>query len=355
MNMKKNNRKPIVVAGPCSVESKAQLQAVAEALAPMPQVRLIRAGVWKPRTRPGGFEGIGEPALGWMKELREGALRMADGSPLRFCCEVARPEHVELCLRYGIEDVWVGARTSVNPFMVEELCEAFRGVRLNVLVKNPSSPDVRLWVGAVERVRRVAQGDVVAVHRGFSTYDNGGYRNAPLWQLAMELRRELPDVPLLCDPSHIGGRRELVPPLCRTAVQLAYDGLMVEVHPSPDAALTDAAQQLTPARFATLLSELVSLSSDGARTSDSSLELLRGEIDEVDRQLLGLLARRMDVSRRIATVKQQKKMTVFQAERWQQLMKDRLQTAREEGLDADFVSAFLEMVHAESVRVQLNS
>ena len=219
-----------VIAGPCSVESREQLRQVTAALAAMPQVKLIRAGVWKPRTRPGGFEGLGEPALQWMQEL-------AQEFGVQYCCEVAKPKHVELCIRYGIGTVWIGARTSGNPFMVEEICQALRGSDMQVMVKNPTSPDVRLWLGAIERLRQCGIADISAVHRGFDMYHNLGYRNAPLWEVPMTLRREMPEVPLLCDPSHIGGNRELVAPLVQTAAQFDFDGLMVEVHPDPDAAL----------------------------------------------------------------------------------------------------------------------
>ena len=201
---------------------------------------MIRAGVWKPRTRPGAFEGLGEPALGWMQEFSK-------KYGVEYCCEVARPEHVALCRQYGIRTVWLGARTTGNPFMVEELCEALRGSGMAVLVKNPTSPDVRLWIGAVERLQQAGISDITAVHRGFAMYHNQGYRNAPLWEVALELRREMPQLPILCDPSHMGGSADLVEPLARAAMQLDYNGLMVEVHPQPAAAWSDGGQQLTPA------------------------------------------------------------------------------------------------------------
>lgn len=334
------------------MESREQLQEVAARLCALPEVEMIRGGVWKPRTRPGGFEGLGEVALGWMQEVTEGPLRMADGGRVRFCCEVARPEHVELCLRHGVHDVWLGARTTGSPFMVEELCEALRGTGMRVMVKNPTSPDVSLWMGTIERVQRAIGSGVRAVHRGFAMYNNRGYRNAPLWEVAMELRRAMPEVPLLCDPSHIGGRRELVAALCHTALLLAYDGLMVEVHPKPEAAWTDAAQQVEPEALARLLGELEH-EATGAGAAEPELGLLRAQIDATDHELLQLLARRMGISRQIAEVKRGGGLAVYQPDRWKDVVADRQALARRLGLDDDFVRDVLERIHAESVRVQL--
>lgn len=338
----------IIIAGPCSVESREQLQQIVEQLVGVPNIGMIRAGVWKPRTRPGGFEGLGEPALGWMQELQR-----EHGIP--FCCEVARPEHVELCLRYDIGDVWVGARTTANPFMVEELSEAMRGSTLKVMVKNPMHPDVRLWLGAIERLQQCGITVSVAIHRGFSMYDNHGYRNDPLWEVPMELRRLHPDLPLLCDPSHIAGRADMVPDVARAAMQLGFDGLMVEVHPNPESALTDAQQQLTPDALNSLMAMLVesrpqqSLSGSGA----AELAMLRGKIDELDRQMLQLLDCRMQCSRRIATLKHEAGMTVYQSDRWAEVVADRLKQAEALGLDTGFVKELMEKIHGESVRVQM--
>ena len=335
-----------IIAGPCSVESREQLRQVTAALATMPRVSLIRAGVWKPRTRPGGFEGLGEPALQWMQEL-------AQEYGIQYCCEVAKPKHVELCQRYGISTVWIGARTTGNPFMVEELCSAFVGSGMTVLVKNPTSPDVSLWLGAIERVQQAGVAGVGAVHRGFAMYHNHGYRNEPLWEVPMTLRREMPDVPLICDPSHIGGRRELVEPLVRMASQFDYDGLMVEVHPNPDTALTDAEQQLTPSAFADTLSHLSPFASHLSPLTSRQLEPLRRQIDEIDHELLSLLARRMEMSRQISFIKRDLKMPAYQAGRWADVVSDRMGQAEALGLDADFTRALLEKIHGESIRVQL--
>ena len=337
-----------IIAGPCSVESREQLREVTAALAAMPQVAMIRAGVWKPRTRPGAFEGLGEPALQWMQEL-------ATELGVRYCCEVARPEHVALCQQYGVHTVWLGARTTGNPFMVEELCAALRGSGMAVLVKNPTSPDVRLWLGAIERLQQAGVSDITAVHRGFAMYHTRGYRNAPLWEVALELRRELPAVPILCDPSHIGGRRGLVAPLALAARELDYDGLMVEVHPHPEAAWTDASQQLTPSQLCSLLDAYLAPSTATRADSDPRLTPLRQQIDDVDHEMLALLARRMELSLNIAAIKHERGMAVYQSKRWNDVLADRLQLAGTLGLDTDFTKELLEKIHAESVRVQMES
>ena len=346
---------PYIVAGPCSVESRVQLSAVAEALARMPEVSMIRCGVWKPRTRPGGFEGYGETALQWVEEWR----RAAAGNPeygrevkrLRFCCEVALPMHVDLALQYGMDAVWIGARTTASPFMVQELTEALRGTGLPVLVKNAPSPDVRLWMGAIERCRQVGIEDVTAVHRGFDVFRNDSYRNNPLWEVPIELRRAMPEVPILCDPSHIAGRKEPIAALSQTALDLGFDGLMVEVHPMPTEALTDARQQLTPDELAVMIGGLVMRSTDSV-LADEELRVLREQIDSLDSEVLQLLSARFAVSRQIARIKMEGNLAVFQPKRWDALLHQRMESAQQLGLDAEFVKGVFEKIHAESVRVQ---
>ena len=336
-----------IIAGPCSAESREQLYSVACALRRTGRVAKIRAGVWKPRTRPGAFEGLGEPALGWMQEI-------GNELGVEFCCEVARPEHVELCLHHGLTTVWIGARTTTNPFMMEEICQALRGTAVSVMVKNPMCPDVRLWLGAIERLRQAAIDDITAVHRGFSMYHNNGYRNAPLWEVAMEFRREMPEVPILCDPSHMGGRADLVASLAAAARQLDYNGLMVEVHPHPADAWTDAAQQITPDELAAIADAFLAPAAESRETSAADmLQALRGEIDTIDHSLLRLLARRMDLSRQIATVKQRTGMAVYQQRRWSDVVEDRRHLADDLGLDTAFTKEILEKIHAESVRIQM--
>ncbi|MBR3529691.1 MAG: bifunctional 3-deoxy-7-phosphoheptulonate synthase/chorismate mutase type II [Bacteroidales bacterium] len=337
--------KPLIIAGPCSVESPDRLNAVVKSLESDPRIGLIRCGVWKPRTRPGGFEGMGEPALQWIAACRQ---QMA--TPLPFCCEVARPEHVALCVQYGIDAVWLGARTSVNPFLVGELAEAMRGTHLAVMVKNPITPDISLWIGALERLKQAGIDDLAAIHRGFSTYNNFGYRNNPLWEIPIELRRRMPEVPLLCDPSHIGGRRELVAPLSQMALDLHFDGLIVECHPEPDSALTDSQQQITPNELITLLDNLKPRTHK--ETGPSDLQRMREQLDVIDAEILRLLSQRMKISKDIGTIKQAHNMPIYQPHRWQQVLDRQMQAARELGLDEEFVRELTEKIHGESLRMQ---
>ena len=345
---------PYIVAGPCSVEGREQIASVALALARLPQVSMVRCGVWKPRTRPGGFEGHGEVALQWIAECRAAvdAVREENGGGrLLFCCEVARPEHVETVLRYGIDAVWIGARSTASPFVVQELTEALRGTKLPVMVKNAPSPDVRLWMGAMERCRQVGVEDLKAVHRGFDVYRNDGYRNNPLWEIPIELRRLMPDVPILCDPSHIAGRREPLAALSQTAMDLGFDGLMIETHPKPEKALTDAGQQISPDELAALLAGLVMRSTD-SRVADEELRLLREQIDYIDKDVLRLMSARFEVARQIARVKEEGNLAVFQPKRWDTVLRQRMEAAERQGVDPAFVKALFEKIHAESVRVQ---
>lgn len=345
-----NVKEPFVVAGPCSVESRDQLVSIVESLQQISQVSMIRCGVWKPRTRPGGFEGLGEEALRWMSELRT----ESEYKDVRFACEVARPEHVELALKYGVHAVWIGARTTANPFMVQELAEILRGSELVVMVKNAPSPDVKLWMGAIERMQKAGVTSVCAVHRGFYVFKNSGYRNTPLWEVPIELRRVMPEVPIICDPSHIAGRREPLQQLSQTALDLGFDGLMLEVHPKPSAALTDSYQQLDPGDFKLLLNSLVIRSTEEVVT-DEELRLLRGQIDQIDEQLLQMLVERLRVSMKIADVKERCNMAVFQPKRWDWVLKQRMEMASQLGLDTDFVKEIFEKIHAESVRTQQES
>lgn len=335
--------KPIVIAGPCSAENPMQLQQIAASIAKDDRISMMRCGVWKPRTRPGGFEGMGEPALRWISDLRKTYPTM------RFCCEVARPEHIELCLQYSMDAVWIGARTSVNPFLMGELAEALRGTNLAVMVKNPITPDVDLWVGAVERLHAVGIEDLAAIHRGFATYNNLGYRNNPLWEIPIEMKRRMPKLPLLCDPSHIGGRSELVAQLSQMALDLHFDGLMIECHPSPDDALTDSLQQIRPSELTTLLDSL-KIRQQG--TTPGEMRRLREELDMIDTQLLELLSRRMKISFAIGNIKRKHNMPIFQPERWQQVLDKQLEKGRSLGLDANFVKELSEKIHGESLRQQ---
>lgn len=335
---------PLLIAGPCSAETFEQLHAVTAALTESGRVDLIRLGVWKPRTHPGGFEGMGEEALRWVAQLRR------EYPAARFCCEVACPAHVEMAQRYGIDAFWIGSRTAGNPFSMSELCAALQGSEYPVLIKNPMTPDVQLWMGALERVSSAGVKHIAAVHRGFSLFNNGNYRNNPLWEIPMELKRLMPNIPLICDPSHIGGNRHKVLPLMQTAMDLHFDGLMVEVHPCPSKALTDSCQQLTPQDFLHYIDRLTLHYDNNATPAE--LTLLRKQLDNLDEQLLATLSQRMEVSRQIAHIKQNNNLAIYQPQRWKQVLSSRLIIARKLGLDEVFVKRLYEKIHAESVRIQ---
>lgn len=343
--MNKKLKQPVVIAGPCSLESLDQLSAVAESLSHDGRIAMIRCGVWKPRTQPGGFEGVGDKGLHWIDEIKK---RYPN---IKFCCEVANAHHVEGVLKHSIDAVWIGARTTASPFAVQEVTEALRGCRLPVMVKNAPMPDLHIWIGSIERCRQVGLTDIAAIHRGFDIYNNLGYRNNPLWEIPMELHRLMPDLPLLCDPSHICGRRDLIAQVSQTALDLHFDGLMIEVHPSPANALTDSQQQFSPDQFEQMIDTLVVRTAENTNANDE-LRSLRSRIDNIDRQILSLLADRQAASREIAAVKQRDNMTIFQPQRWNTLLNDRMAQAQSLGLDPSFVKELYEKIHAESVRQQ---
>ena len=333
----------MVIAGPCSVENEEQILVTARALAQIPEVGMLRGGIWKPRTRPEAFEGRGEEGLKWLLEAkRETGLPTAT--------EVATPEHVELALKYEVDALWIGARTVVNPFSVQQLADALKGVDIPVLIKNPVSPDLNLWVGAFERFRKVGIGQLVAIHRGFSYYKESPYRNFPLWEIPIELKRML-DVPVITDISHICGNRELLRDTAQKSMDLAFDGLMVECHHDPDHALTDASQQITPASLAVLIHSL-SPRAKQADGNDPVLAALRGEIDDIDDELLQLLARRMNVSSQIGEYKREKGLTVVQMDRWKQILSDHLATGENLGLSNELIEKVFEAIHQASIQRQ---
>ena len=287
---------------------------------------------------------MGEPALRWIADLKR------EFPTLPFCCEVARPEHIGLCLQHGIDTVWIGARTTVNPFLVSDIADALKGSDIAVMVKNPITPDVELWMGAIERLQQAGITDIAAIHRGFSTYNNFGYRNNPLWEIPIELKRRLPQLPLLCDPSHIGGQRTLVAPLSQMALDLHYDGLIVECHNDPDTALSDSRQQITPTQLVSLLDGLVIRSH--SNTSPGDLDRMREQLDVIDTQILKLLSQRMKISKDIGHVKRRHNMPIFQPQRWQQVLERQMAAARSMGLDEQFVKDITEKIHGESLRMQ---
>jgi chorismate mutase len=342
LNLPSDNLRPFVIAGPCSAETEEQVMTTAQQLA-QKGCHIFRAGVWKPRTKPGGFEGNGEVALPWMKRVKE-------ETGMLTATEVATPEHVELALRYGIDILWVGARTSANPFAVQALADALKGVDVPVLVKNPVNPDLELWIGALERINRAGVRKLGAIHRGFSSYDQKIYRNLPMWQIPIELHRRISDLPIICDPSHIGGRRELVAPLCQQAMDLGFDGLIVESHCDPDKAWSDAKQQVTPDVLDYILSLLVVR--DETVTTEG-INQLRKQIDELDNQLMELLSKRMRVCREIGQYKKEHNMTVLQATRYNEILSKRGAQGALCGMAPEFVANVFENIHEESVRQQI--
>lgn len=342
LNLPSDKERPFVIAGPCSAETEEQVITTAHQLASR-GCRIYRAGVWKPRTKPGGFEGNGEQALPWLQCVKQ-------ETGMLVATEVATPEHVELALKYGIDILWVGARTSANPFAMQALADSLRGTDAVVFVKNPVNPDLELWIGAMERINQAGITRMAAIHRGFSSYDNKIYRNAPTWQIPIELRRRIPNLPIICDPSHIGGRRELIAPLCQQAMDLGFDGLIVESHCSPDEAWSDAKQQVTPDVLDYILGLLVIR--DGSVTTEGIHEL-RKQIDELDNQLMELLAKRMRVCREIGQYKKEHNMTVLQTVRYNEIQNKRGAQGALCGMDPDFVRKIFEEVHEESVRQQM--
>lgn len=339
------NGRPLIIAGPCSAESEEQVLQTARAVAKIPGVTIFRAGVWKPRTRPGEFEGHGVEALQWLKRVKQ-------ETGLLTACEVANTHHVYEALKFGVDVLWIGARTSVNPFSVQEIANALRGVDVPVWVKNPVNPDLQLWIGALERMSNAGIKRLGAIHRGFSDYTKSQFRNAPKWDIPIELKRLAPEIPLICDPSHIAGKRALIRDLSQKALDLAMNGLMIETHVDPDHAWSDKDQQLTPADLQDLLANLVFRKVEGEGNGVETLAALRAEIDIVDQQLLEILARRCQISRQIGEYKKAHNMTIFQVSRWQYLLEDRLAQAQQMGMEPDFVKQIYKMVHDNSILIQ---
>ncbi|AIZ63368.1 cytochrome C4 [Hymenobacter sp. DG25B] len=337
---------PLLIAGPCSAETEEQVLATARSLQALGNIDLFRAGIWKPRTRPGSFEGMGKTALPWLQRVQQEI-----GLPVAI--EVATPHHVEQALAHGIDVLWIGARTTVNPFAVQELADALAGTGVPVMVKNPVNPDVALWAGALERLERAGITNLAAIHRGFSTFAPSRYRNAPTWALPIELKTRFPHIPLICDPSHIGGRRDLLLPIAQKALDLDYDGLMIETHPDPDHALSDAEQQVTPQRLGEILSELKYRyrSSDNAEYLNKAEEL-RQKMDVADREIIEALARRMSLVEELAAYKKENNVKILQLDRWQEIFTSRAEWAGRVGVNEKFVEELYKLIHIESIRKQ---
>ena len=341
-----NLKRPLIISGPCSAESEEQMLTTARELVQIEDVRIFRAGIWKPRTRPGSFEGNGEKALPWLEKVKK-------ETGLLTSCEVANAQHVELALKYNVDVLWIGARTSANPFAVQEIADALKGTNIPVMVKNPINADLALWIGAIERMSQAGITKLAAIHRGFSTYEKIKYRNNPIWKIPIELKQRMPELPIICDPSHIAGRRNLVAELCQKAMDLDMDGLMIESHINPKEAWSDAAQQVTPEYLAGLLKGL-SLRSEFSpnRTFDAELEELRGQIDRVDTEIIESLKSRMDIVEKIGLKKALNKVTPLQMKRMDELMDKRQASAEALGLDTNYIKELYKLVHVESIRKQ---
>jgi len=341
----KHASRPFLIAGPYSAETEEQVLAVAHELAPL-GIDLFRAGVWKPRTRPGAFEGNGASALPWLRRVKA-------ETGLRTTIEVANANQVYEALKFGVDVLWVGARTTVNPFSVQEIADALRGVDVPVLIKNPVNPDLDLWIGAIERIRNAGVTQVGAIHRGFSAYAKSKFRNAPYWEIPIELRRRMPELPLICDNSHICGNRDDLLEVAQQALDLNYDGLMTEVHCTPDQAWSDAKQQITPFTYGELAGRLI-VRRETTDNADflENLENLRHKIDEVDLELFNLLARRMRLAEDIGRYKRRNNISILQTARWNEILEKAFAQGQARGLSDEFVEKYLTAVHQESISHQ---
>ncbi len=335
-----------LILGPCSAESPRQLEDTIVSLGEL-QPDLIRAGVWKPRTRPGHFQGMGEPALEWMTLLKQ-------KYGIKFCAEVANSAHVEACLKHGVDVLWIGARTTVNPFYVQEIADALKGTKIPVMVKNPINPDIFLWMGALERLEKVGIKRLAAIHRGFSFYGNSIFRNVPRWQIALELKRQLPELQMLVDVSHISGSSRHLLEIAQIALDLNYSGIMAEIHPHPSEALSDADQQVTADFFKqNVWDRLIQRRPDiTARGDLDAIISLRAKIDNIDQSLMKLVAERMKIAEQIGIIKKESAISILQANRWEEILTSLLATGKELGLSDEFVSSLIEAIHIESIQHQ---
>ena len=333
---------PLVIAGPCSAETEGQVLAIAHALKNS-DVSIFRAGIWKPRTRPGGFEGVGEIGLKWLQKAKE-------ETGLLLAVEVANAHHVKLALQYDIDVLWIGARTTVNPFAVQEIADVLQNTDKIVLLKNPVNPDLSLWIGGVERLQKAEIKKIGVIHRGFSTYEKTKYRNNPEWQIPIELHSKFPDLPLICDPSHITGKRNMIQEVSQQALDLNYDGLMIETHCNPDAAWSDAAQQITPEVLKQLFVDLkVRKVFDETTDFNSQLTNLRTQIDELDSKLITILANRMQIADAIGQVKKEKNVAVLQSNRWNEVLRRMIAEGEGKGLSEEFILRLFKAIHQESI------
>lgn len=341
-----NGHKPIIISGPCSAETETQVLETARLLKEEGIVDYYRAGIWKPRTMPGSFEGVGKDALSWMKKAKE-------ETGLKTAVEVAKASHVFECIKAGIDVLWIGARTTVNPFAVQEIADALNGIDIPVMIKNPINPDINLWKGAVERLRKVGISRIGLVHRGFSYYGETKYRNRPQWQIPIQMMIAYPELPMICDPSHICGNRDMLYEVSQKALDLNYDGLMLEAHPTPNEAWSDAKQQITPDTLSSLISRLeLPINKQGDEIIQGSLDLLRSDIDQFDNDLLQLLSKRMEVAKKIGTLKKKEQISILQSKRWEDIVNKFVSEGADLGLSKNFVIKLITAIHDESINQQ---
>jgi chorismate mutase len=340
------NKRPLIIAGPCSAETEEQVLQTAERLAKTGKVDMLRAGIWKPRTRPGNFEGSGTKALPWLQKAKK-------NFGFATTVEVATAKQVEDALHFDVDVLWIGARTTVNPFSVQEVADALRGVDVPVMIKNPINPDLELWLGAVERVAKAGIKQIGLIHRGFSSYGNTEFRNAPMWHLAIEMKRRNPNLPIINDPSHICGRRDTLHEVAQKAIDLDYDGLMIETHNDPDNAWSDAKQQITPERLSELLGEIIWRKEDiNSEELHAALEKLRSQINQLDDELMYILSQRMKVAEKIAQYKKENDITILQTKRWNEILDRACKQGEKLGLSKDFITKYFDAVHLESISHQ---
>jgi chorismate mutase len=344
-NWVETNGKPLIIAGPCSAESEEQVLETARGIAQNGYAHVLRAGVWKPRTRPGSFEGKGEEALPWLQKAKA-------ETGLKTAVEVATPQHVELALKYGVDILWIGARTTVNPFNVQDLADSLKGVDVPVLIKNPVNPDLALWVGAFERIAGAGINKMGAIHRGFSNAQETKYRNSPMWQLAVEFKTLFPQIPMIGDPSHMAGKRAYLAELTQRAMDLNYDGLIIESHRNPDEAWSDASQQLTPDALGEMLKNIEVRKATYGTDFQDQLDNLRGRLDNLDRELLEVLASRMSVVEQLGEYKRDNNVAVLQLDRWKQVHNSRADWAKSLNLYPEVVEELFKLIHMESIRKQ---
>ncbi|MGN6339905.1 MAG: chorismate mutase [Ginsengibacter sp.] len=344
--MEKWNKRPLIISGPCSAETEEQVIETATRLANTGKVDILRAGIWKPRTKPGMFEGIGVKGLPWLANAKK-----VSGLPI--AVEVATAKHVEMALQFDVDLLWIGARTTVNPFSVQEVCDALRGVDIPVLIKNPINPDLELWSGGIERLQKVGVKEIGMIHRGFSNYGNTEFRNAPMWHLPIEMKRRYPDMLIICDPSHICGNRTGLQEISQKSIDLDFGGLMIESHIDPDKAWSDAKQQITPERLAEMLGELKwRLENTDEKEFLNALAKLREQINQVDDEIMALLGQRMKISNKIGEYKRENNITILQTNRWNEILAKAFVKGDKLDLSKDFITKYFDAVHMESINHQ---